>query len=480
MTRAEPGANLTADICVIGAGSGGLSVAAGASQLGARTVLIERAHMGGDCLNFGCVPSKSLLAAAAHAHAHTQAERFGVMAAAPRIDFAAVRAHIRDVIAEIAPTDSVARFEGLGVTVLRHEARFLSPEEVQAGPIRIKARRFVIATGSRPFVPPIPGLDRVPYLTNETIFELAAAPRRLLVIGGGPIGLEIAQAFVRLGVPTSVVEMASILGREDPELVEQLRRRLRAEGLELLESTKVVRVDHTSDGVSVTVEGSAGERQLTGSHLLVAVGRQPNLEALDLVAAGIRFDRKGIQVDAGLKTTNRRVYAIGDVAGGPQFTHAAGFHAGVVIRNALFRLPARADRTAIPSVTYTDPELAQIGLTEAQARATGQPLTILRWPFAENDRARAERSIEGLVKVVATSRGRILGVSILGSHAGELLAPWQLAIGHKLPVKSVAELVLPYPTFGEASKRAAGSFFWPKLFAPGTRRIVRFLLRWFG
>jgi len=468
---------LKVDICVIGAGSGGLSVAAGASQMGASTALIERGKMGGDCLNYGCVPSKALLAAGHAAQAVRGGGRFGVRAAAPAIDSGGVYGHVRGTIAAIAPNDSVERFEGLGVKVIQSPARFTGPREIAADGVRITARRVVIATGSSPAVPPIEGLGDVPYLTNETIFDLGQVPAHLIVIGGGPVGIEMAQAHRHLGARVTVVEMFSIMANDDPELVDVVRDRLAGEGIDLREGVTVARVEKAGNGVAVVIAGNGAEDRVEGSHVLVAAGRRPNVGGLDLEKAGIAYSPKGIEVDARLRTTNRRVFAIGDVAGGYQFTHMAGYHAGIVLRNALFRLPAKVDTRAVPWVTYTAPELAQVGLTEDRARQQAGDIRVLRWPFAENDRARAERETDGLVKVITTPRGRILGAGIVGAHAGELIHAWVLAIGQKIKIGAVAGMIAPYPTLGEANKRAAGSFYTPALFSERTKRIVRFLSR---
>ncbi|WP_316979692.1 dihydrolipoyl dehydrogenase family protein [Shumkonia mesophila] len=472
--------SIEADICVIGGGSGGLSVAAGASQMGARTVLVEKGRMGGDCLNYGCVPSKALLACGHAAQAVRRAPAYGVTAGRPAVDAAAVYARVHGTIAAIAPIDSAERFEGLGVTVIAAAARFTGPGEIEAGDTRVKARRFVVATGSSPFVPPIPGLAEAPYFTNETIFAAGALPTHLVIVGGGPIGIEMAQAHRQLGVAVSVLQKGAILPKDDPELVDVVRRRLIAEGVDLREGVTVSAVEKTPRGVRVRFaaeDGAAGD--IEGSHILVAAGRRPTVGGLDLEAAGIAYTAKGIAVDARLRTTNRRVFAVGDVTGGYQFTHMAGYHAGIVIRNALFRLPAKVDTRAVPWVTYTSPELAQVGLTEAAARATmaeGE-LRILRWTYAENDRAQAEGETDGLIKVVATKGGRILGAGIAGTHAGETIQTWILAIAQKLKVGAVAAMIAPYPTLGEVNKRAAGSFYTPTLFAPRTRKLVRFLSR---
>lgn len=465
---------LTPDLCVIGAGAGGLAVAAGAVQMGASVVLIERGRMGGDCLNYGCVPSKSLLAAAKLAAAGCHGAELGIHYGPPRVDFAAVMDSVARVIARLAPNDSVERFQRLGVRVLPAEARFLDPRTVSAGGETIRPRRFVIATGSSPVVPPIPGLAAVPYLTNETVFANRACPQHLIVIGGGPIGIELAQAYRRLGAAVTVLDAGPILPRDDPELVALLAGRLAAEGIALRPSSAIAAIERA--GADIVVVLASGER-IAGSHLLVAAGRRPDLAALDLAAAGIATGPAGIVVDRRLRTTNRRAFAIGDAAGGPQFTHVALQHAGIVIRNALFRLPARVDYRALPWVTYSDPELAHVGLGEAAARAAGHAPRILRWPFADNDRAHTERDTAGEVKIVADPRGHILGATILGAAAGELILPWALAIAQRLKLGAMANLVAPYPTRGEAGKRAAGSFYTPTLFAPRTRLLVRLLAR---
>ncbi len=381
------------------------------------------------------------------------------------------------VIAAIAPNDSEERFTGLGVKVIRAAARFTGPREVEADGYTVRARRFVVATGSAPRIPPIEGLDSVPYLTNETVFDEKTLPEHLIVIGGGPIGVELAQAFRRLGARVTVLEMASILPKDDPELAEFVRRRLRRDGVDLREGIEVRRVERHGNGVAAITAAEDGERRIEGSTLLVATGRAPTVRNLGLEEAGVAYSDGGIEVDSRLRTTNRRIYAIGDVVGGLQFTHVAGYHAGIVIRNALFRLPAKVDYRAVPWVTYTDPEFAHVGMTEAAARAAHDKIRILRWPVADNDRAQAERRPEGLVKVVTTARGRILGAGIVAPHGGELIQPWVLAIGKGLKIADMAQFVAPYPTLGELSKRAAGSYFAPKLFGERTRRVVRFLAR---
>ena len=470
---------LDVDICVIGAGSGGLSMAAGAVQMGASVALVEKGKMGGDCLNYGCVPSKALLAAGHAAEAVRRARRFGITAPAAAVDPAGVYGHVRETIAAIAPADSVERFEGMGVKVIQAQGRFAGRRTVTADGVRITARRIVVATGSSAFAPPIPGLDGTPYLTNESIFELDTVPEHLVVIGGGPVGIEMAQAHRHLGARVTVLEMASILPNDDPELVAPLRRRLIEDGVDLREWVTVTGVEKGGNGIAVAIAGDGADTRVEGSHVLVAAGRRPTVDGLDLDKAGIDFDAKGIKVNDRLRTTNRRVYAVGDVAGGHQLTHMANHHAGIVLRNILFRLPSRIEARAVPWVIYTAPELAQVGQTEAEAARNGADIRVLRWPFADNDRARAEGDIDGLVKVVTTPRGRIVGAGIVGPGAGELIQTWVLAMAEDLKIGAVAKLIVPYPTLGEVNKRAAGSFFTPMLFGARTRRLVRFL-RHFG
>ena len=469
---------LHVDICVIGAGAAGLSVAAGCAQLGARTVLIEGGAMGGDCLNTGCVPSKAMLAAGHAAEVVRTAGRFGVTAPAPQVDFAAVHRHVHSVIAAIAPIDSVERFRALGVNVIQGSARFTGPDTLEVEGRRITARRFVVATGSKAVAPPVPGLADAPYLTNETIFDLTECPEHLLVMGGGPIGCELAQAHRRLGARVTIVEMMSILGRDDPEAADVVRRQLTAEGIEILEGARAERVETRDGGIALTVSRDGAETVLNGSHLLVAAGRAPVVDGLDLDKAGVRVGRAGVEVDAGLRTSNKRIFAAGDVTGGPQFTHIAGYHAGVLVRRLLFRMGwAKVDYRALPWVTYTEPELAQAGLTEAQAAEKHGRLSVLRWSFAENDRAQAERRTNGHMKIVATPKGKILGATIVGAHAGELIHPWVLAIQNGIGLAKMSGYIAPYPTLGEIGKRTASSYYTPKLFSDRTRRIVRLLLR---
>ncbi|KAI93231.1 dihydrolipoamide dehydrogenase [Rhodomicrobium udaipurense JA643] len=468
---------LTPDICVIGAGSGGLSAAAIAAAFGVSVVLIERGPMGGECLNTGCVPSKALLAAAKRAHQIRDAEKFGIRVGNPGIDHKAVAEHVAGVVAAIAPNDSVERFNGLGVDVIKASARFVDPDIVEAADYQIKARRFVIATGSAPLIPPIPVLDRVPFFTNETIFQNTHRLPQLIILGGGPAGLELAQAHKRLGSEVTVVEAGKALSRDDDELRQYLLNRLRDEGIRVQENARVERIEPFGNNIRVVFANLGRTYSIEGTHLLLAVGRAPVVADLNLEAAGIDYSERGIQVTSGLRTSNKRVYAIGDVTGEVNLTHAANYHASIVIKNALFRLPAKADHSTIPWVTFTDPEVAHVGLTEDAARARYGKLAILRWPYAENDRAQAERETGGFVKVIASRRGKILGAGIVGAQAGELIQMWSLAMQKGISLKAMQSIVSPYPTLSEMNKRAALNYFAPSAQNPFLRRIIALLAK---
>ncbi|WP_341233858.1 FAD-dependent oxidoreductase [uncultured Sulfitobacter sp.] len=463
------------DLLIIGAGSGGLSVAAGAAQMGADVVLLEGHKMGGDCLNYGCVPSKALIATGKAAYGQRHSKQFGVTNGAGDVDYAAAKDHVADVIAQIAPVDSQERFEGFGINVIREFGRFISKDEVQAGDTIIKARRIVIATGSSPLVPPIPGLDKTPHETNETLFDLREKPDHLLIIGGGPIGMEMAQAHIRMGCEVTVIEGSKALAKDDPATAAIVLQSLKDEGVEIAEDAEASEI---SGDVGAIVVKSKDGRVFKGSHLLVAVGRKTNTDRLDLDKAGVEPTKNGIKVDASLRTTNRKIYAIGDVAGGMQFTHVAGYHAGVVIRSLMFAIPSKAKTAHIPWATYTDPELSQVGLTEAQAKEEhGDKVEVVRFHYNHNDRAIAERKTKGFIKVMVV-KGRPVGVSIVGYQAGELINLWALALANNMKMSQIAGMVAPYPTIGEVNKRAAGAYFSPRLFESDlVKTVVRLVQR---
>lgn len=470
---------LKPDLCIIGAGAGGLSIAAGASQMGADVILLEGHKMGGDCLNVGCVPSKSILAAGHKAFsARHGSTKMGVIAKGVDVNMQAVHDHIHDVIETISHHDSVERFEGLGVKVIQEYGSFNSPTEVQAGEFKIQAKKFVIATGSVPVVPPINGLKDVTYLTNENIFELTEIPKHLIVIGGGPIGCEMAQAFKHLGAQSSIVSLSPIMSNDDPEAVDIARQRFVSEGISIYEEAQTEKIEEINGAIKVTLKTKEGTASvIEGSHLLLATGQRAALDKLNLESANVKTDKKGIIVDAGMRTSNKKVFAVGDATNTYQFTHVAGYQAGIVIQRALFKLPAKANYATLPGVTYTDPEVANVGLNESMAKEKlGEGnYEVLKWPYKDNDRAQAERETEGFIKVIIEKNGAIRGATIVGKNAGELLMTWSLAISKGMKVKDIAQLIAPYPTLSEISKRAAGSYFTPKIYSDKVKKIVKFL-----
>lgn len=463
------------DLCVLGGGAAGLSVSAGAALLGLKVFLIERDRMGGECLNTGCVPSKALLAAAKAAQAARDAASFGIDAS-PTIDFKRVHAHVRSAIDSVAPHDSVERFQKLGVEVIRGDARFLDGRTISVNGRSIRAKRVVIASGSEPAIPDISGLSEVPYLTNENIFENDTLPEHLIILGGGPIGVEIGQAYRRLGAAVTIVERDKAMPKDDPELARALLQRLAAEGIAVRENAKAKAVAREGNDIRLTVEEAGQSTQVSGSHLLVATGRKPRTAGLGLQAAGVEYDEQGIKVDQYLQTTRRGIYAAGDAIDGPRFTHVCSYHAGIVVRNAVFRLRAKLDYRSLPWVTYTDPELAQIGLTEELARKRhGDDIRVIRVSYSENDRAQAERHSAGMLKLIANRHGLVLGASILGAHAGELAQLWVVAIAQNVKLGAIAQMIAPYPTWGELNKAAASEFTKPLLTHRLTRGAARIL-----
>lgn len=431
--------------------------------------------MGGECLNSGCVPSKALLAAARAGMAARcmQGEAFGVRAGAPpEIVFAEVRRHIDAVIASIAPHDSEERFTAMGVRVLRARARFTSRRDVVAGTCHIRARRIAIATGSRFAMPSIAGLERVDFLTNETVFSLPHCPRHLLILGAGAMGCEMAQAFRRLGAEVTQVERGRALAGYDRDCAGVVLDQLRAEGVRLIEEAEAVKVEQGTGGIALALRGHG---VIVGSHLLLATGRCPSLQGLGLGAAGIRNTDRGITVDSALRTSNRRVFAIGDVTDGhPRFTNVAGHHAGIVFRRALLGLPARMGTTHLPHALYTDPGLAQIGLTQAQAvERHGARLAVISKPMEGNDRAQTERQTAGMIKVMVV-KNRVVGVSIAGHNAGEQIGFWSLAMENRLKLHNILRAVLPYPSYAELGKQAVSAHLAPRFFG---NRLVRGVVR---
>ena len=444
------------DLVIIGGGAGGLVVAAGGASLGAKVALVEKHKMGGDCLWYGCVPSKSLIKSARVAHQMRHADRWAIGPAQPEIDLAQVMERIAGVIRGIEPNDSPERFRGLGVDVILGEGRFTGPDVFAVDGRSLTARHFVIATGSRPSVPPIPGLAGTPFLTNETLFALRENVPHLLVVGGGPIGCEMAQAFRRLGSEVTVVDVATgILPREDRDLAGVVQRTLEREGVRFHLDVEIESVGGAKGDLCMTVRESDGAaRTLTGTHLLLAAGRRANVEGLGLDAAGVQVDHGRI-VNTNLATTNPRISVIGDAAGGYQFTHVAEHHAGIVLRRAIFRMGWAKPSPVVPWCTYTDPELARVGLSETEAMARNMAHHIYRFPLEDIDRARAEGETEGFAKVVTDPRGKLLGAGIVSPHAGELIAEYALAITRGLKAADISGTIHPYPTFAMVNRRVA-------------------------
>jgi pyruvate/2-oxoglutarate dehydrogenase complex dihydrolipoamide dehydrogenase (E3) component len=482
---AEENSELNPEICVIGAGAGGLAAAAAAAAMGVSVVLIEKDRMGGKSLYAGSVPARALQAAAAHANAVRVGASFGVKSVRSGIDFAAVNAHVRRAVEAIAPQNAPERFRGLGVRVIAGAARFKDAGAVVAGATTVRARHFIIATGSTPVIPPIPGLADTPYLTPENIFDLADCPRHLLILGAGRTGLELGQTFRRLGSEVTVFETVTPLRHEDRECAAIILEALGDEGVRLRSGVQIAQIRRVLARIQAVIAnptkpdgaGSAAEEVVEGSHILLATGRRPNIGDLDLDAAGIRHDENRIVVDRRLRTTNKNVYAIGDVIGRPRYAHAASYQAGLVVRNVLFRQALAVDSRAVPRVIFTDPELAQVGLLEDEARELAKDIRILRWPYRENDRALTAGASNGHIKVITDAKGEVLGASIAGAQAGEGITTWALAISQKLNIAALAGLVVPYPTYGEVGKRAAITYFMRGLTNTRVRRIMGWLRR---
>lgn len=443
------------DLVVIGGGAAGLVTSGGAAQLGVRTLLIERHRLGGECLYTGCVPSKAVISTAA---TH------------PSGGWPLARQAVESAIKTIEPHDSPERFRGFGVEVVFGEARFVGPDAIEVGARRVTARRFVVATGSDAAIPPVPGLADLPLLTNETIFSLTETPSHLIVIGGGVIGCELSQSFARLGVPVTVVDIGPLLPNDDPEAVDIVRHQLVADGVVLHERASIASASEVAGALVLSLgDGTV----LRGSHVLVATGRTARTQGFGLEHAGVAVTRAGITVDRYLRTSNSRIYAIGDCRAGPRLTHAADQDARTVIQNALFPFRKKADYSALPAAVFTDPELAQVGLTEAKARASNSKTEVFRHDFDHNDRSVTENDMRGFVKIM-TVGNRVTGVTIVGAHAGELLALASFAVSGKLSLPDLANQTFAYPTLSEALRFAAEQRGQRALFTPTVRRITQF------
>jgi pyruvate/2-oxoglutarate dehydrogenase complex dihydrolipoamide dehydrogenase (E3) component len=468
---------LTPDLCIIGAGPGGLSAAAKAASYGVPVVMIERGRMGGQSLNDGGIALKALLAAAKRYHEIKNAWNFGVKAADFSVNHREVADYVESAVRAAAPNMSAERYNGLGVDIVKASARFTDASTVAAGDYEIKARRFIIATGSAPLLPPIPGLDRIPFFTNETVFLHKHRIPHLLIAGGGAAALEFAQAYKRLGSDVTVVAAGPVLPRDDPELRNYLLKCLKEEGVRVLENARIERIEPFGSNVQAVFAMLGKSYSIEGTHVLLSMGRTPNVADLNLDAAGIKFNERGILASQGMRTTNKKVYAIGDVTGETELAHAAEHHAAVAIKNALFQLPARSNHETMPWAAFTDPEMAHVGMTEEVARSRHGRLTILRWPYGENDRAQAERLTGGFVKVIASRHGQILGAGIVGAQAAELIQMWSLAMQKGIPLAAMASIVSPYPTLAGMNKRAAESYLMPRAQSALMRRVIGLLAK---
>lgn len=464
------------DLAIIGGGSGGLSLASGSAQLGLKVALIEGHKMGGDCLNYGCVPSKALLAAAKSIYqARHQAPGFGAELEFKSLDFSKVMGHVLSVIKTIEPHDSVSRFESLGVKVFQEYGQFLDAHTLKAGEETLQARKIVIATGSSPFIPPIKGIDTIDYLTNETIFDLKTLPKQLIVIGGGPIGCELAQAFAMLGSKVTIIEAMNILPKDDKDCVAIVRQSLKDTGIVVLEQSQVNEVVKKDEAtIEVKISTPSEDKVLTGSHVLVATGRKPNIDKLNLEKADIAHSKKGVEVNNRLQTSQKHIYAIGDVAGPYQFTHMASYQSGIVLRNIAFKIPAKVNYDAVPWVTYTVPELAHVGKSETDIKDSSD-FTVTQWQFSQSDRAQTENETTGLIKIITDKKGKIYGATIVGAHAGELILPWVMALRIGKTLRAFTDTIAPYPTLSEVSKQVSGEFYKPKLFSKKVRMVVSWL-----
>ncbi|MGM0427667.1 MAG: dihydrolipoyl dehydrogenase family protein [Thermodesulfobacteriota bacterium] len=466
------------DIGIIGGGAAGLTVASGAAQLGAKTLLIEKEkELGGDCLHFGCVPSKTLIRTAQAYHTMKNAESFGLpQGDVPPVDFRQVKERIQSVIAAIQKHDSEERFCSLGAKVEFGELTFTDEHSVRLNGQRISAKNWVMASGSSPQIPPIKGLNKTPHITNKEIFSLDHLPASMVILGAGPIAIEMAQAFCRLGTKVSVVQRSGqILSKEDRDMADAVMQVLAGEGVDFHLNASVLDVRDSGDGKEVRIQDKEGGiTSLKAEQILIAMGRTPNLKGLHLKAIGVEFDRKGIQVDNRMRTTQKHIYAAGDITGAFQFTHAAGYEGGIVVSNAIFHLPRKADYTFLPWCTYTDPELAGIGMNEKTAAEAGIEYSVFSEVFRDNDRSLAQGYTTGKIKMLLDTNEKPIGVQILGPHAGELLNEWVAVLNGKVKLSTLAAAVHPYPTLGEINKRVAGAYLSPKIFSDTVKKGLKF------
>ncbi|MEK6874457.1 MAG: dihydrolipoyl dehydrogenase [Nanoarchaeota archaeon] len=466
------------DIVVIGGGSGGLVAAAGAAKFGAKIALLEKNKLGGECLWTGCIPSKAFIHVAKIAHTVRHASNIGIKPEKISIDFSKIIDYVHNVITKIQPHDSKERFESLGVAVFFGNPRFENKNTINIGNHHIKAKHFIIATGSRPYIPEIPGLHETGFLTNETVFENRKFPQNLLVIGGGAIGSEMAQAFARLGSQVTILEHGdTILSKEDPAVANEIKHIFTQEGITILTNSTIHSISKQGKKKTITYKKEGRLSKVSGDEILLASGRSPNVEGLNLEHIGVVFDKRKIKVNQHLQTTIPTIYAIGDVKGGYQFTHIASYEAGIALANILFKLPIKTDYSIVPWTTFTDPEVAQVGLTEQEARKKHGDLLIFQEPFSEIDRAQTDNNTKGFIRLITTKKGKILGVHIIGPHAGELIAEYTLAMRKKLTIKDIYQTIHVYPTLSGINTRIAGKYM-ETLLTPFRKKLLKYIFRY--
>ncbi|MBT5574467.1 MAG: FAD-dependent oxidoreductase [Alphaproteobacteria bacterium] len=464
---------INTDICVIGGGAAGLSIASGAAQMGAKVVLFEENKMGGDCLNHGCIPSKTIISSAKTAFQMQKSAKQAIQPIGkPKIDFTEISAHISETIQKIAPHDSVERFEALGVQVFQQRAKFTGKRQISSDTLSVNFKYAVIAIGTHPMIPDIPGLSDVPYFTNESIFSLQTLPEHLVIVGGGAIGVELAQAFIRLGSHVSIIESKTILAHQDGEFKSAIRTILSTEGISFYEQSEIEKITGGNNEITIKTK----QKLISGSHLLIATGRKADMHGLELDKAGIITNHGMIKTNARMQTKNPKIYAIGDIATSHRHTNVASAHASIAIQNILFKIPAKFNPLIIPHTIYTDPEISQVGYSKdlAEQKFGAHNIICIIQKISKNDRAVTDSISEGSIQLIAKKNGQLIGATILAPHAGEIIQTCTFAITHKLKLSALAKLHFPYPSYGEALKQAASSFYSERLFSPK----MRWLMKW--
>ena len=471
--------HIQADICIIGAGVAGLTFANAAAQLGANIILIdENTALGGNSLRHNCIPTKSFLSSSRIAEFMRNASQYGIEIQKHTIDHASILKTIQNAQEEIGLNYTKERFEGMGAKVIQGQAEFISPSSLRVDDITVTARRFVIATGSKPATPPYPGLTNVNYFTHETILKAPSLPQHLIILGGDSAAIEMAQAFTRMGKKVTLLEIFTLLGQYDKEAVTILRKQLIEEGVEVKEHIHIRSIEQNGEKTTISIIHNDSEEKVTGSALLVSAGRQPNYKHLNLAIADVESHAKGIIVDDRLRTTNKKIFALGDVIGHMPYAHVAQYQASIVMKNILFYWPAKINYTSMPKTIFTEPGLAQTGLTEAELLEKKMPFQTLRSSFHENQKAIIHHKSTGMIKVVISKKGRVLGASIAGPQAEELIVPWIMAVKKQMKVTEISDLMIPYLSYSEIHKHVAVNFFVAKIFNGKLRKFVKFIQKY--